>query len=75
MEAQEESRISERRGPEKRSRGERRIGKGLRISIRRLNEVPVEDERRVAVRRMGSVRRQEAVRRSRTRRNRERRTT
>ncbi len=73
MEAQKERRIGQRRGPEKRSRRRRRIRKGRRIWNRRVDAVPVEDDQRVAVRRMGSLRRGGAVRRSHTRRIGERR--
>lgn len=75
MEAQIQPRISERRGPDKRLREERRIGPGLRMWIRRRIEFPVEDERRMAVRRMDSTRRGDTMRRSHTRRTGERRIT
>ena len=53
MEVQQEGRVGERRGPDRRGGGERRIGKGRRIWNRRINEVPVEDDQREAVRRIG----------------------
>ena len=65
MEVQQEGPVGEHRGPPERSSVERRIGNGRRVCNRRIDEVPVEDEQRAAVRRMGPIRRGGAVRRER----------
>ena len=65
VEDQQEGRVGERRGPDRRGGGDRRIRKGRRIWNRRINEVAVEDDQRETVRRMGSVRRGGAERRRR----------
>ena len=61
MEVQQEDWVGEYRGPDRRSSGERRIGNGRRLWSRRFDEVPVEDDRRAKVRRVGSVRLRQAL--------------
>ena len=61
MEVQQEGRVGEYRGPDRRSSGERRIGNGRRLWSRHIDEVALEDEQRAAVRRVGSVRLRQAL--------------
>jgi hypothetical protein len=49
--------VGGRRGPDRRSSGERRIGNGRRTWNRRIEVVPVEQDRREVARRVGSSRR------------------
>ena len=60
MEVQQEGRVGEYRGPDRRSSPERRIGNGRRLWSSG-NEVALEDEQRAAVRRVGSVRLRQAL--------------